>query len=235
MLLTIAVLVTGHKGHKGKKGSYPSGPQQVIILPAGPSVTYPWVGHGHHKGHFKGNFKGKIPYIPRPAFPSLLPPAPPAPVYQVYTYAPAVPQYAPAVPQYAPEAPQYAPVAPQYAPAAPEYALREPAVPQYDPLPAPVYAAENAGYAGQAQNFPSFSDFAPAEVLIEPINSFGPEPRPLAEEPVFSWGTQSNPFEQEEQYAEDNQEQVALAPQQELLPLEPVVFGAPPQEDYAPA
>ena len=174
-LLSSSVLATGlgrgasSYGKKKSKVAAPA-PQQVIILPAGPSVTYPWVGFGNFKGKAK-----KVPKISRPPFPSLLPAAP-APVVPVLTYSAAAPapQYAPAAPQYAPApaAPQYAPAAPQYepAPAAPQYAPA-PAAPQWAPS-APQYAPEPIPYAAAAapQQYVA-APAAPAAPAYESITS----------------------------------------------------------------
>jgi len=238
--------VTSHK--KQKKHGYPTAPRKFIILQAGPSVTYPWVGHG--KVH-------KAPYLQRPLFPSFGDPAPAVPAYQAVAsydpapssyaadvpqyptepdYAPAAPSYVPAAPSYAPAPPSYAPAAPEYAPAAPSYApvthaaapqyapvvpgipdyAAAPAAPQYDPLPAPVYAEDVAAQPYAApEGFPSFNDIAPSDVIVEPIISYndagfsdfdGPEPRPLEEEPI-GWGVpEGNLYEAEETIEDDPQE-----------------------------
>jgi len=195
-LLCLVLLMGAVTCHKHKLKKLPQAPRQFIILQAGPSVTYPWVGHG--KVH-------KAPYFPRPLFPSFAQaaPAPAAPVYQAVasypaapvSYAPDVPQYpsepeypssvpvpsyagsaaeyAPAAPEYAPAAPtEYVPDVPSYAVASPEYAAA-PSVPQYDPLPAPVYAEDVAAQPYAApEGFPSFNDIAPSDVIVEPIISY---------------------------------------------------------------
>ena len=187
-LLSSSVLATGlgrgasSYGKKKSKVAAPA-PQQVIILPAGPSVTYPWVGFGNFKGKAK-----KVPKISRPPFPSLLPAAP-APVVPVLTYSAAAPapQYAPAAPQYAPApaAPQYAPAAPQYepAPAAPQYAPAPqwaPSAPQYAPEPIPYAAAAAPQQYVAAPAAPA----APAyESITSPVAQYS-QPLPAEFEPA---------------------------------------------------
>nr|CAH0107026.1 unnamed protein product [Daphnia galeata] len=169
LLASIAFVDAGKK----KQRPYPI-TQKVIILQAGPSATYPWVGHCPPKGKCKKFYK-----VARPPFPSFLPPAPRLPYYAPAQYAPA--QYAPA--QYAPA--QYAPA--QYAPApytepvysqpAPVYSA--PAEPVYS-APAPVYSqpdetvysAPATVYVSSAEEFsaaPAHVDTPAPELNAEPI------------------------------------------------------------------
>ena len=134
-LLASVVLVNAHKKQKGGYQYQP--PQKVIILPAGPSATYAWVGHCPPKGKCKN-----IPYVKRPPFPSFLPPAPPLPYYAPvqYTY-PAPPQpYSPPAIYSQPTLPVYA-QEPAFVPSAPAYSAPIPVtVPEYAAAPAPSYA-----------------------------------------------------------------------------------------------
>ena len=134
-LLASVVLVNAHKKQKGGYQYQP--PQKVIILPAGPSATYAWVGHCPPKGKCKN-----IPYVKRPPFPSFLPPAPPLPYYAPvqYTY-PAPPQpYSPPAIYSQPTLPVYA-QEPAFVPSAPAYSAPIPVTfPEYAAAPAPSYA-----------------------------------------------------------------------------------------------
>lgn len=98
LVLLAAVAVEAHKKQKGYEYVPP---QKVIILPAGPSVTYQWLGHCGPKGKCK-----KIPMLKRPPFPSFAPPAHP-----LSAYAPVLTYPAPPAPaSYPPIAAEYAPV-----------------------------------------------------------------------------------------------------------------------------
>jgi len=160
LLASVALVNAGKK----KQRPYPI-TQKVIILQAGPSATYPWVGHCPPKGKCKHFYK-----VARPPFPSFLPPAPRLPYYAPAQYAPA--QHAPA--QYAPA--QYAPVysepAPVYSgPSEPVYsghsepAYSGPAEPVYSGPSEPVYSAPAPVYSQPAE--PVYS--APAPVYSESV------------------------------------------------------------------
>lgn len=98
MVLLAAIAVEAHKKQKGYEHVPP---RKVIILPAGPSVTYQWLGHCGPKGKCK-----KIPMLRRPPFPAIMPPGP-----AVTAYAPVFTYPAPAGPaSYPPIAAEYAPV-----------------------------------------------------------------------------------------------------------------------------
>ncbi|XP_046445838.1 extensin-like [Daphnia pulex] len=162
LLASLALVDAGKK----KQRPYPI-TQKVIILQAGPSATYPWVGHCPPKGKCKHFYK-----VARPPFPSFLPPAPRLPYYAPAQYAPA--QHAPA---------QYAPA--QYAPApyqAPVYA--EPA-PVYSGPSEPVYSAPSEpAYSGPSE--PVYSE--PAPVYSQPA-----EPVYSAPAPVYSEAAEESP------------------------------------------
>ena len=194
-LLCLALLIGAVTSHKKLK-KRPAAPTKFLILQAGPSVTYPWVGHG--KVH-------KALYLPRPFFPPYGEPSVPA--YQAVasyapapasyasappSYAPAAPSYAPDVPQY-PSEPQYGSTAPSYAPAAPEYSQAapeySPAAPEYTPA-VPSYAAAAAApeYAPAAPEYaPAAPEYAPAipeyaSAAVAP--QYDPLPAPIYAEDV---------------------------------------------------
>ena len=159
LLASIAFVDAGKK----KQRPYPI-TQKVIILQAGPSATYPWVGHCPPKGKCKNFYK-----VARPPFPSFLPPAPRLPYYAPAQYAPA--QYAPA--QYAPAPytePVYSQPAPVYsAPAEPVYSAPAPVYSQPDET---VYSAPATVYVSSAEEssaVPAYVDTPAPEFNAEPI------------------------------------------------------------------
>lgn len=197
LLASLAFVDAGKKKQKGH--SYPV-PQKVIILQAGPSATYPWVGHCPPKGKCKHFYK-----VARPPFPSFQPPAPRLPYYAPAQYAP--PQYAPApysAPVYAPPAPAYSqqhePVYPQqYEPAYPQQP--EPAYPQqpepvYHQQPEPVYNQQSEPVYPQESELVYPQQSGPVPVQHQ-------EPVPVQhQEPVYSqpapvYAEQSEPIHSE--------------------------------------
>ncbi len=173
LLLCLALLASLALVDAGKKKQRPYPiTQKVIILQAGPSATYPWVGHCPPKGKCKHFYK-----VARPPFPSFLPPAPRLPYYAPAQYAPA--QHVPA--QYAPspyQAPVYAEPAPVYSghsepaysgPSEPVYS--EPA-PVYSQPAEPVYSAPAPVYSEAAEE----SSGVPAHHVDVPAPEFQPEP-----------------------------------------------------------
>lgn len=216
LLLCLALLASiayvNATGRKKQKGYQYQAPQKVIILPAGPSATYPWVGHCPPKGKCKN-----IPYVKRPPFPSFLPPAPPLPYYAPvqYTYAarPAQPYSQPA-PVYAQQAPAYSQPAPAYTQQAPPTASFAPPAPAYSQsVPAPVAVPEYAA----APPAPSYSEPAPVQQEYAPAQQeYAPAQQEFA------------PAQQE--FAPVQQEFTPAAPiQEEYAP------SAPAQQEYAPA
>ncbi|KAI9564521.1 hypothetical protein GHT06_008260 [Daphnia sinensis] len=166
LLASLALVDAGKKKQKGH--SYPV-PQKVIILQAGPSATYPWVGHCPPKGKCKHFYK-----IARPPFPSFLPPAPRLPYYAPAQYAPA--PYS---------APVYTPPAPQYSQSEPVYSQQpEPAYPQQS---APVYSQPEPVYNQQPEPVYNQQPEPVYNQQPEPVYNQQPEPvYPQQPEPAFA-------------------------------------------------
>lgn len=244
LLLCLALLVTvafvnasGGRNKNKKGGGYGyQPPQKVIILPAGPSVTYPWVGHCPPKGKCK-----HIPYVKRPPFPSLLPPAPPLPYYAPVQYVPSysapVPQqaYVPAPPAYPQPAPQ--PYAPEPQPYAPEPQPYAPAPEPQSYAPAPDYSQSAA--SGFVASQPIYSAPAPEAGYNSVAPAANPTPYNAAPQD-FSAPAQLEyaavaPAEViQEIAAPDVQEYSAPAPQEVSVAPAQQEYSAPVEQEYAP-
>ncbi|XP_045025206.1 LOW QUALITY PROTEIN: extensin-2 [Daphnia magna] len=213
LLASLALVDAGKKKQKGH--SYPV-PQKVIILQAGPSATYPWVGHCPPKGKCKHFYK-----IARPPFPSFLPPAPRLPYYAPVQYAPA-PYSAPV---YTPQAPLYSQPEPVYS-QQPEPVYPQQSAPVYAQQPEPIYPQQSEPYAQQPEPvYPQQS---------EPVYPQQSEPvYPQQSEPVYA--QQSEPV-----YSQPapvySQPAPVYSEQAEYVQSEPApAYSQPGPVDSAPA